>query len=110
MTPKNVKKDYRTIPDAEMKIMCLIWEKKGLFLKDILELDDYRNRSNTGIATLLKRLIDRGFVRYEIIGKSRCYFPVVQKKDYFKNYINKIIDEFFFGNKEKFLEYLDITD
>ncbi|MDV3575756.1 hypothetical protein CMU59_18450 [Elizabethkingia anophelis] len=24
--------------------------------------------------------MDRGFVRYEMVGKSRCYFPVVQKK------------------------------
>ncbi|HCD9235897.1 TPA: BlaI/MecI/CopY family transcriptional regulator [Elizabethkingia anophelis] len=87
--------------------MSFIWAQNGLFLKDILEMDDYHNKSNTGVATLLRRLIDRGFLRYEMIGKSRCYFPVVQKKEYFKNYINKIIDEFYFGNKKEFLDHIN---
>lgn len=104
MTLKGGKKYYSTIPDAEMKIMCLIWLKNGIFLKDILEIDDYRNKSNTGIATLLKRLIDRGFVRYETIGKKRSYFPIVPKKEYFKNYIDKIIDEYYLGDNETFFD------
>ncbi|AQW90037.1 BlaI/MecI/CopY family transcriptional regulator [Elizabethkingia anophelis] len=107
MNSKVAKKYYNTIPDAEMKIMSFIWAQNGLFLKDILEMDDYHNKSNTGVATLLRRLIDRGFVRYEMIGKSRCYFPVVQKKEYFKNYINKIIDEFYFGDKKEFLYHIE---
>ena len=45
----------------------------------------------TTVATLLKRMIDKGFVGYTVFGNSREYYPLVKKADYFSNHVNGMI-------------------
>jgi len=80
---------------AEEQIMKLLWRLERAFIRDLLnEFPDPKPASTT-VLTLLKRMIDKGFVSYKLFGNSREYYPLIKKTDYFSDHINGLIKDFF---------------
>lgn len=90
---------------TEEKLMELIWKHKKLFMKDILELYPEPKPAKTTIATLLKRMQDKGFVGYTLFGNSRQYHALVEKDDYFSNHFGKVIKNYFDNSALKFASF-----
>ncbi|HHC79935.1 MAG TPA: BlaI/MecI/CopY family transcriptional regulator [Flavobacteriia bacterium] len=90
---------------AEEELMNLIWELKKGLLKDLLEQYPNPKPAITTIATLLKRMTDKGFVGYTLIGKSREYYPLISKNDYFSNHVNRLIKKFFNNSSAQFASF-----
>ena len=76
---------------SEEKIMELIWKFEKVFLKDLINLLPEPKPAASTVATLLKRMQDKGYVGYTLFGNSRQYYPIVKKADYFSKHINGII-------------------
>lgn len=56
-----------------------LWRLEKAFMKDLLaELPDPKPAVTT-VATLLKRLQNKGYVAYRTFGNSREYYPLVSK-------------------------------
>lgn len=83
------------LSNAEEKLMKLIWNNGEVFMKDLLELYPEPKPAKTTIATLLKRVQDKGFVAYKQFGNSRRYYPLIEKSVYFSNHLNKMISNYF---------------
>jgi predicted transcriptional regulator len=82
-----------------------IWTKEPVFMKDLIECyPDPRPASST-LATLLKRMQDKGFVSYELFGNSRRYFTLVKKEDYFSRHVKGIIKDFFGNSAIQFASF-----
>ncbi len=90
---------------AEEELMNLIWKLKKGLLKDLLEQYPNPKPAITTIATLLKRMTDKGFVGYTLIGKSREYYPLISKNDYFSNHVNRLIKKFFNNSSAQFASF-----
>ena len=75
--------------------MEILWEKKTVFMKDILEAYPDPKPAPTTIATLLKRMQNKELIGYKLYGNSREYFPKVEKGEYFKEEMTSMIDRFF---------------
>ncbi len=90
---------------AEEELMNLIWELKKGLLKDLLEQYPNPKPAITTVATLLKRMTDKGFVGYTLIGKSREYYPLISKNDYFSNHVNRLIKKFFNNSSAQFASF-----
>jgi len=90
---------------AEEQLMEIIWKLERCFLKDII--DDYLGPkpATTTVATLLKRMQDKGAIAYELFGNSRQYYPLISKKDYFKKNMNEIIKNFFGDSALQFASF-----
>ena len=60
-------------------------------------LDSYPNPkpASTTIATLLKRMQDKGYVGCNIFGNSRQYYPLVKKDDHFKKQMRSVVKNYF---------------
>ena len=80
---------------TEEQIMQYIWKHKKIFMKDLIECFPEPKPATTTVATLLKRMQDKGFVGYTLFGNSREYYPLVKKTDYFTDHVNGIIKTFF---------------
>lgn len=93
------------LPKTEELLMDLIWEKEKVFMKDIIELYPEPKPAVTTIATLLKRLQDRGFVGYRTFGNSREYFPLVSKEDYFSTHVKGLIKNYFHNSPAQFASF-----
>jgi len=69
---------------TEEDLMNRIWELKA-FLKDLLDAYTEPKPATITIATLLKRMTTKGFIDYNLFGKSREYYPLVSKKNIFQS-------------------------
>lgn len=90
---------------AEEQLMNLIWEKGRAFMKDILDSYPEPKPATTTVATLLKRLQEKGAIYFELFGNSRAYFPLVDKNDYFSKKVNIMIKNFFNDSPAQFASF-----
>lgn len=93
------------LSNAEEQLMELIWAKGSLFLKDILEAYGDPKPASTTIATLLKRMQDKGFVGYTVFGNSRQYYPLVKKTEYFSKHMKGIVKHYFGNSALQFASF-----
>jgi BlaI family penicillinase repressor len=94
---------------TEEQIMELIWKKEKVFLKDLIDCFPAPKPAATTIATLLKRMQDKGFVGYTLFGNSREYYPLVEKSDYFSKHVNGIIKNYFENSALQFASFFTKT-
>jgi len=93
------------LTNAEEQIMKLLWKRDRAFIRDLLnEFPDPKPASTT-VLTLLKRMIDKGFVSYKLYGNSREYYPLIKKTDYFSDHINVLIKDFFNNSTAQFASF-----
>jgi predicted transcriptional regulator len=90
---------------AEEQLMQYLWKRGRAFLKDLLEDFPDPKPATTTVATLLKRMTDKGFIDYTTVGKSREYFPLVKKTDYFSKHVNGLIKNFFNNSASQFASF-----
>jgi len=94
---------------TEEQLMELLWQQGKIFLKDIIETYPEPKPAVTTIATLLKRMQDKGFVGYELFGNSRQYYPLVKKADYFSKHVKGIIKNYFGDSTLQFASFFTTT-
>ena len=93
------------LTNAEEEVMKYLWKLERAYMKNILDEFSEPKPAATTIATLLKRMINKGFVRYNQHGSNREYFPVVAKTDYFANHLNGLIKDFFNNSATQFASF-----
>jgi predicted transcriptional regulator len=93
------------LTDAEEQIMKLLWKLDKAFIRDLVNEFPDPKPAQTTVLTLLKRMIDKGFVSYKVYGNSREYFPLVEKSDYFSDHINGLIKDFFNNSTAQFASF-----
>ena len=91
----------KALTKAEEQVMQVLWQLKQGFLKDIMEnVPEPRPHSNT-IATILKILVEKGFVDYEVQGRNNLYKAKISKTEYGKKSINQLVKGYFEGSPAK---------
>ncbi|HLA58491.1 MAG TPA: BlaI/MecI/CopY family transcriptional regulator [Puia sp.] len=88
----------KTLTKAEEQVMQVLWKLGKGFLKEIIETTpEPRPHSNT-IATILKILVEKGFVEYSVHGRNNLYKPLVSQAEYGKKSVNQLIKGYFDGS------------
>ena len=90
---------------AEEQIMKLLWRLERAFIRDLLNEFPNPKPASTTVLTLLKRMIDKGFVSYKLFGNSIEYFPLIKKTDYFSDHLNGLIKDFFNNSTAQFASF-----
>jgi predicted transcriptional regulator len=93
------------LTNAEEQIMKLLWRLDKAFIRDVLNEFPDPKPATTTVLTLLKRMIDKGFVSYKLYGNSREYYPLIKKTDYFSDHINVLIKDFFNNSTAQFASF-----
>ena len=93
------------LTNAEEQIMRLLWKRDKAFIRDLLNEFPEPKPASTTVLTLLKRMIDKGFVSYKQYGNSREYYPLIKKADYFSDHINGLIKDFFNNSTAQFASF-----
>lgn len=94
-----------TLSTAEEQLMQLLWKQERAFMKNLIQAYPDPKPATTTIATLLKRMQDKKFVDYTQFGRSREYFPLVAKTDYFSKHVNGLIKDFFDDSAAQFASF-----
>jgi predicted transcriptional regulator len=90
---------------TEEQLMQYLWKLDKAFMKDLLDSFPEPKPAPSTVATLLKRMIDKGFVAFKTFGNSREYYPLVKKEDYFSKHVNGLIENFFNNSASQFASF-----
>lgn len=88
----------KTLTKAEEQIMQVLWKLGPSFVKDMIDaMPEPRPHYNT-VSTLVKILVDKGFVNYKAYGKSHQYFAIVSKEEYSHKTVKNLVSGYFEGS------------
>jgi BlaI family transcriptional regulator, penicillinase repressor len=90
---------------SEEQLMEIIWNHGKAFMKDLIDSSPDPKPATTTLATMLKRMQDKGFVGYTLYGNSREYYPLVKKDDYFAKHMKGIISNYFGNSSLQFASF-----
>jgi BlaI family penicillinase repressor len=96
----------RTLTRAEEQIMKVLWTLENGLLMEIVEaMPSPRPHKNT-VATILKTLVDKGFVEIENIGRIHRYHPLISKDNYSKRTLISVAKGYFQGSFPNVVSFL----
>ncbi|HLK30289.1 MAG TPA: BlaI/MecI/CopY family transcriptional regulator [Puia sp.] len=91
----------KQLTKAEEQVMMVLWKLGKGFLKDIIDATPEPKPHSNTIATILKILIEKGYVDYQTQGRNNFYKPKIAKSDYAKKSINQLVKSYFEGSAAK---------
>jgi BlaI family penicillinase repressor len=85
----------KKLTHAEEQIMQVMWELEKGFVNDIVsQLPDPKPAYNT-VSTIVRILEQKGFVAHKVYGRTHEYFPLVNKVEYSREYLNNFTQNYF---------------
>jgi len=94
---------------TEEQLMRHLWKLERGFMKDLIDQYDNPKPASTTIATLLKRIKDKGFINYKQHGRLREYYPLVAKSEYFEGHFRGLLKNFFGNSASQFASFFTRT-
>jgi BlaI family transcriptional regulator, penicillinase repressor len=101
---------------AEEQIMQAIWAVGKGFAKDIHDkLEEPKPAYNT-VLTVIRVLVQKGFVDYTTYGKSNEYYPTISREAYSAQRFQSLKENYFENSNAKLLSFfmkennLDLSD
>lgn len=87
----------KLLTDAELELMAIIWQRGPSTTRELLSaLDD--GRAYTTVSTLLRILVDKGFLKTQPEGRSHRYAPLVAQADYQGRGLSHVVAGLFGGD------------
>ena len=90
---------------SEEQLMNYLWELDRAYMKDLILQYTDPKPAQTTIATLLKRMYEKGYIDYVTEGRSRKYFSKVRKEDYVTGRFQGFVKNFFGDSPAQFASF-----
>lgn len=100
-------KNRKALTKSEIQVMNILWDMpEGGSVYDLLEHYDEPKPAYTTVATFLKILQNKEFVRTEKLqGRQQRFIPLVTKEEYTSQVLGEVKDNFFDGSKLSFVRF-----
>ena len=98
---------FDTLTKAEMQVMSILWElPHGGCIHEIISHYSDPKPAYTTIATFLKILLNKGFVKYhKLSGKTHTYYPLITKQEYRRMVMKDVQDSLFDGSGASLVKF-----
>ena|ERR1700761_2318098 len=96
----------KTLTKAEEQVMKVVWKLNNGLLMEIVEKMPAPQPHKNTVATILKTLVEKGFIEVENIGRIHRYHPMVSKEQYSKNTLTNVAKGYFEGSFSKVISFL----
>ena len=96
----------RVLTKAEEQVMKVLWKLGSGLLMEIVEAMPVPQPHKNTVATILKTLVDKGFVRIENIGRIHRYHPLVSKDTYSRETLASVAKGYFDGSFTNVVSFL----
>ncbi|MBS1640568.1 MAG: BlaI/MecI/CopY family transcriptional regulator [Bacteroidetes bacterium] len=83
---------------AEEQIMQTLWKLEKAYLKEIVEDQPEPKPHTNTVATVLKILVEKGFVGIIAHGRIHEYYPHISKEEYSASSISNLVENYFEGS------------
>lgn len=79
----------------EEEIMGFFWEKGPLFVKEMLAFYEEPKPHFNTLSTIVRGLEEKGFLAHKTYGNTYQYYAVLNKEDFSKGTLKKVISKYF---------------
>ena len=87
------------ISDAEYEIISVLWSAdEPMTAQDISEREEMKKWKYSTIATLLKRMYEKGAVTYEKRGRYFYYSPLIDEQEYKTEQTKSLVSRLYNGS------------
>jgi len=98
--PKNLGK-------LELEVMKVIWECGEITVRQIWEiLYPHKKLAYTTIATVVKKIEEKGFVTHEKQNRTYVYTPLIEQSEVSQSLVRELVDRLFDGSAAKMVTAL----
>lgn len=98
------------LTQQEEEAMQLIWQNKGGFVKDILELLPEPKVPYTTLASTLKNLEKKQYLQAIKMGNSYRYDPIIGEDEYKKAFVNNFVSDYFKNSYKELITFFAKDD
>ncbi len=90
--------DQPQLTKAEERVMKAVWLHDAAMVRDVIAaMPEPRPHANT-VNTILKILVDKGFVAVESLGNANRFRALISKEDYSSRTIAQVVKGYFNGS------------
>ncbi len=86
--------------------MQALWRSGKAFLRQIVDAMPSPKPHQNTVATLLKILIEKGFVGITVLGRHHEYYPLIKKEEYSKRTIKQMVKGYFEGSFSNVVSFM----
>lgn len=83
----------KTLTEGEEQVMLTLWRIGPALLMEIVEAMPEKKHKNT-TATVLGRLVEKGFIRAEAFSRINKYHAVLTKDEYLTDVLKYLVDTY----------------
>lgn len=83
------------LTSTEEAAMLALWKIEQGFIKEILEAMETDNLPYTTLASIVKNLEKKGYVKSEKLANAYRYSPKIKEADYKKKYMQGFVNNYF---------------
>jgi len=92
---------------SETEILRLVWQSQEATVQQVYDaLPASRNVTYVTVATLLRRLEEKGYLKHRVRGKAFVYVPGAKKEDVIRRTISDLVERLFGGNPVPLMQHL----
>ncbi len=85
----------KKLTKAEEQIMHVLWDLEKGFVNDIVTLLPEPKPAYNTVSTIVRILEQKGFIAHKAYGRTHEYYPMVNKEDYSREYLNNFTRNYF---------------
>jgi len=90
--------------------MQVLWEMQKGFVNDIVsQLPDPKPAYNT-VSTIVRILEQKGFIAHKAYGRTHEYYPLVNKEEYSREYLNNFTRNYFSNSYKALASFFANTE
>lgn len=105
MTGRNKKQNR--LGDLQLRIMQVLWTRGASTVQEVQELlNQDADFAYTTIATMLRKMEDRGLVRHESVGRRFVYQAAVDEREITRSMANDMLERLFEGSLADMVHHL----
>ena len=93
---------------AEEEVMQVIWQKGRCLVSDIreeIQIQTGDKPPHSTISSIVRILEKKDFVSHKAYGRTYEYFPIIDKEEYSKKTVGKLVQDYFEGSMSNLVSF-----
>lgn len=95
----------KELTKAEEKVMRILWQRERSIIRDLLNDFDEPKPSYTTVATVVRVLEKKGFVKHKAYGTTYEYFPIISQEAYSDYAASNVLNKYFGGSLRQLVSF-----
>lgn len=102
-----IKSKRPAMSPAETEVLRLVWRSQEATVQQVYDaLPANRPVSYVTVATMMRRLEEKGYLRHRLRGKAFVYVPAAKEEDVIRRTIGDLVERLFGGNPVPLMQHL----